>query len=350
MTALLAATGSQATSGYLYELLRALGVSPGAAGHAQDLLLRPLTIVLIVVVAAVVAHFGSSIIRRSLHSLRARAEARSEARAEARAAAATRQPPGSEGTGEPYSPAGREPARLTTVMSRIDMFGRIAANIWRVVVWVIAVLSILGVLGIDLAPFVAGATIIGATIGFGAQTLVKDYLSGFLLLAEDQFRIGDDIETASASGVVDEMTLRVTRLKGDDGTVWYVPNGDIRTLGNTSRASASSYVDVLVPIGVPVERTGRVIAEAAVEAVSSAGLQASCLEAPDLLGVEDMDGTALTFRVALHTVPGDGAPVARAVRAGVVTRLLAEGLLTSQLAAAEEGAADGPAPPATPPA
>jgi len=309
VTPLLAASAPQTATGYLYELLRAFGASPGTARHVQDLLLRPVTVLIIIVVAAVVAHLGSSVIRRSLHSLRTRAEARSDSRREG-------------------TPPGRSDAgRLGTVVGRIDMVGRIAANIWRVVVWVIALLSILGVLGIDLAPFVAGATVIGATIGFGAQTLVKDYLSGFLLLAEDQFRIGDDVSTASATGVVEEMTLRVTRLKGDDGTIWYVPNGDIRTLGNTSRASASSHVDVVVPVGTPIDRAGRLIEEAARRAAAASPLDAFCTEPPSLLGVEDVDAANVTFRVALHTVPGQGAPVARAVRAAVTGELVEAGFL-----------------------
>lgn len=325
MSGLLAAAAARNGSGYLYELLRLLGASPGTAQHVQDLLLRPVTVVVILVVAGVVAHLGSSTIKRSLHSLRARAEARSDARREA--------------AGE----GGGRATRLETVVGRIEMFGRIAANLWRVVVWVIAILSILGVLGIDLAPFVAGATVIGATIGFGAQTLVKDYLSGFLLLAEDQYRVGDSVATASATGVVEEMTLRVTRLKGDDGTVWYVPNGDIRTLGNTSRASASSHVDVLVPIGPSLEQVGRIVEEAARTAVGSPPLERLCTEPPSLLGIEDMDGVTATFRLALHTLPGAAAPVARAVRAAVTGRLVEAGMLGSALSTPE-----GPPAPAAP--
>lgn len=307
LSALLAASTAQNASGYLYELLRALGVSASAAKHVQDLLLRPITIVIIIVAAAIVAHLGSSVIRRSLHSLRARAQAKAEAQAEDAAGAGL-------------------PTRFATVLGRIDMFGRIAANLWRVVVWVVAFLSLLGVLGINLAPFVAGATVIGATIGFGAQTLVKDYLSGFLLLAEDQFRIGDDVVTTSATGVVEEMTLRVTRLRGDDGTMWHVPNGDIRTLGNTSRRSASSYVDILVPLAAPIEETMQLMDEAAAQAVEPAALASNCLAPPSVLGVESVSTDGLTVRIALSTKPGTGAPIARAVRAAVISRLVAHGV------------------------
>ncbi len=295
---LFAAASSTPGSGYLYELLRTLGASTGTARHVQDLALRPITILLLVVAAAVLSHLGSLVIRRFVSGLHRRASRRPDSR------------------------------RLESVSSRLDMVGRAAANLFRVVVWVIALLAVLGVLGIDLAPFVAGATVIGATIGFGAQSLVKDFLSGFLLLAEDQYRIGDAIDTASANGVVEEMTLRVTRLRGDDGTTWYVPNGDIRTLGNTSRRSASSSLDVVVPVGAPLERTCQVIAEAARSAVAAPSVQSFCTRPPEVLGVEAADLASLTIRVALHTRPGRAEPVARAVRGSVMSRLVAEEILT----------------------
>ena len=94
---------------------------------------------------------------------------------------------------------------------------------------------ILGIIGINLTPLLASATIIGATLGFGAQLIVRDYFSGFLLTLEDQYGIGDSITIGAVSGVVEDLTLRVTRLRAIDGTVYFVANGDIRQLANTSR-------------------------------------------------------------------------------------------------------------------
>ena len=91
-------------------------------------------------------------------------------------------------------------------------------------------------LGINLTPLLASATIIGATLGFGAQQIIRDYLSGFLLTVEDQFSVGDSITVDGTGGVVEDVTMRVTRVRGLDGTIYFVPNGDIRLLANTSRA------------------------------------------------------------------------------------------------------------------
>lgn len=105
----------------------------------------------------------------------------------------------------------------------------------RSAILAVAVLMALGQLGLNLAPLIAGAGIVGVAIGFGAQTLVRDFLSGLLILLEDQYGIGDRVDlSAEVAGVVEEVNLRVTRIKGDDGTVWFVPNGEIRRVGNKS--------------------------------------------------------------------------------------------------------------------
>ena len=105
----------------------------------------------------------------------------------------------------------------------------------------------LGTIGLNLTPLLAGATVIGATLGFGAQSMVRDLLAGVLLTVEGQFDIGDTIMVGDTSGTVEDLTLRVTRLRSDDGTVWYVPNGEIRKLANSSRGWAQATVDVPGP-------------------------------------------------------------------------------------------------------
>ena len=139
------------------------------------------------------------------------------------------------------------------------------ANVWRFVVAIFAVAVILGMLGIDLTPLLASATVIGATIGFGAQALVRDYLSGFLLTVEDQFVIGDTISVNGVTGTVEDLSLRVTRVRAVDGSLVYVPNGDIRQLTNTSRGWAKAVVEVDVPItsAADLTRAIEVVTEAA---------------------------------------------------------------------------------------
>jgi len=312
MAPLLAAASSSSPvpgSGYLYEALRAMGVSTGTARHLQDLLLRPVSIVIVVLVAALVSRLGARLITRTVRQLRSRAVSRAEAAA--------------------ISDAGLPDNAAVHVAHarRVETVGRILANCWRVVIWVIAVLTILGIVGINLTPLVAGATVIGATVGFGAQTLVRDFLSGFLLIVEDQYRIGDTLETASATGVVEEMTLRVTRLRGDDGTVWYVPNGDIRTLGNLSRHSAVSFVDTFLPIGVPVGPAAAAIEQEARAVVAEPEIAGFVLDSPVMLGVESVDSTGSVLRLSIRTRAGSADQVARSIRTRVAARLVADGLL-----------------------
>jgi len=286
-----------------------MGVSTGTARHLQDLLLRPVSIVIVVLVAALVSRLGARLITRTVRQLRSRAVSRAEAAA--------------------ISDAGLPDNAAVHVAHarRVETVGRILANCWRVVIWVIAVLTILGIVGINLTPLVAGATVIGATVGFGAQTLVRDFLSGFLLIVEDQYRIGDTLETASATGVVEEMTLRVTRLRGDDGTVWYVPNGDIRTLGNLSRHSAVSFVDTFLPIGVPVGPAAAAIEQEARAVVAEPEIAGFVLDSPVMLGVESVDSTGSVLRLSIRTRAGSADQVARSIRTRVAARLVADGLL-----------------------
>src|SRR4029077_12129827 len=98
--------------------------------------------------------------------------------------------------------------------ARVSTMSALAANVWRFFVFVITVVTILGMLGLNLTPLLASATIIGATIGFGAQQLVRDYLSGFLLTVEDQFSIGDTVSVDNVTGTVEDVTMRVTRVRG----------------------------------------------------------------------------------------------------------------------------------------
>ena len=127
-------------------------------------------------------------------------------------------------------------------------------------------------LGINLTPLLASATVIGATIGFGAQALVRDYLSGFLLTVEDQFVIGDSIAVNGVSGTVEDVSLRVTRVRAVDGSLVYVPNGEIRQLTNASRGWAKAVVEVTVPIAstAALERATRVAMDAATRVAEGA--------------------------------------------------------------------------------
>ena len=123
----------------------------------------------------------------------------------------------------------RQEQRAKTVASLLSSIGGF-------IVWSIAFIMVLSEIGLNLAPLIAGAGIAGAALGFGAQQLVRDILAGMSMLAEDQFGIGDVVDVVDVTGVVDDVGLRTTRIRAEDGTLWFVPNGEIKRLGNKSAA------------------------------------------------------------------------------------------------------------------
>ena len=277
-----------ATEGWLYQLLRWAGVGDPTASHVQQVLVKPVSVVLVVVVAAAVGWLGNRVIRRWIGSAVRHAASRAD------------------------SPRAQRRAVTLTAM---------VANIWRVVVALVAVFVALGTVGVNLTPVLAGATIVGATIGFGAQSMVRDLLAGFLITVEGQFDIGDTVTVADTEGVVEDLTLRVTRLRGPDGTVWYVPNGEIRRLGNTARGWGRATVDVPVPPGVDLDALLAALDEAATAVHGDSRYAGAFLEAPVQWGVIDLGVDHITARVTARTRAEQRDRVERAIRQEVARRL-----------------------------
>jgi small conductance mechanosensitive channel len=276
--------------GWLYHLLVKLGVSPDTASTVTDLIVRPLSILIVVLVAALVARYGAKFIRRLLARVADKAAARS----------------GSTRAG----------ARVATMSS-------LAANVWRLFVFVVAGAIVLGMLGINLTPLLASATIIGATLGFGAQQIVRDYFSGALMTMEDQYNIGDSVTVAGVTGVVEDVTMRVTRFRGVDGTLYVIPNGDIRLVGNLSRGWARAVCDLVVPgeAATDMDRVRSVIAAAAHEVAQRPEYAGHVTEPPQVVGLFAADATTITMRVMLLTVPSQRDPLRRALREAVIEAL-----------------------------
>jgi moderate conductance mechanosensitive channel len=280
--------------GWLYSLLTKLGVSPGTAKSTTDLIVRPVAVLLVVLVAVLVARYGSKVIRRLLTRVADQAAARS-------------------GTS-------RAGARVTTMSGLV-------ANIWRFFVFVVAAAIVLGILGVNLTPLLASATIIGATLGFGAQQLIRDYFSGFLLTVEDQFSVGETVVVNLVEGVVEDVTMRVTRVRGVDGTVYFIPNGDIRLLANTSRGWARAVVDLVLPGAgaADLDRLRSIVAEAARRVAARPEFAQQSTEPPTLVGLVDADASTITVRVTLHTVPSQRSALTRALREEAVVALARAG-------------------------
>jgi small-conductance mechanosensitive channel len=275
--------------GWLYHLLTKLGVSPDTASTVTDLIVRPLSILIVIVIAIIVARMGSRVIRRLLERVANQAATRSGS---ARA------------------------ARVTTMSG-------VVANIWRFFVFVVTGAIVLGMLGINLTPLLASATIIGATLGFGAQQIVRDYFSGILMTVEDQYNVGDSVKVGDMTGVVEEVTMRLTRFRGADGTVFIIPNGDIRLVGNLSRGWARAIVDLTLPGtgAADLDTLREVIGAAAHEVATSPAFAGHCTEPPVLVGLECADATTITMRVTLLTIPSQRDPLTRALREATLQAL-----------------------------
>jgi moderate conductance mechanosensitive channel len=221
-----------------------------------------------------------------------------------------------------YSESPRASARATTLAVT-------AAALWRAVVLIIAILVVLSTVGIDLTPVLAGATVVGAVLAFGAQSVVKDLLSGFFLVIEGQYDIGDGITVGTTSGTVEDLSLRVTRVRSFDGSIVYVPNGEIRVLANTSRGWARAIVDIAVPASTDVDRLLEGVRQASTAVTEDAKVAAWLEGAPSFLGIVSSDAEHLTARVTARTSSARREDVERALREEITRRLQADGVFTS---------------------
>ena len=188
-------------------------------------------------------------------------------------------------------------------LPRITTVGRVFRYSATVVVVLVAGMLILGELGISIAPILATAGVAGVAIGFGAQSLIKDYLSGFFILLEDQIREGDVVEVAGKTGLVEAMTLRYVRLRDGDGFVHFVPNGEIKLVSNRTRSFARAVIDVGVGYGVDIDQALAVMREVGRAMRAHEQWKGRVPEDLEVLGVEKLDNSAVVLRVQLRVVP-----------------------------------------------
>lgn len=185
---------------------------------------------------------------------------------------------------------------------RLETLGRVLRYIAAVVITLVAVMLVLSELGISIAPILASAGIVGLAIGFGAQSLVKDYFTGFFLLLENQVHQGDVVEVAGLGGLVEEVTLRYVRLRDYEGSVHFIPNGSITTVTNRSRGYAYALVDIGVAYRENIEAVFDVIRRVATDIRADATLGPLILDDLDLAGVDAWADSAVTirFRIKVH--------------------------------------------------
>ena len=211
-------------------------------------------------------------------------------------------------------------------VQRARTMGSVLKSISSIVVVTISLLMILPELGLDIAPLLASAGIIGVALGFGAQSLVKDFLSGIFMIFEDQYGVGDVVNLGEASGTVEAVTLRVTRLRDVNGTVWYVRNGEILRVGNMSQNWARAVLDVPVSYREDLARVRRVLKEVAHDLWVDEEFTGQIIEEPEVWGVESLAADLVTVRVTMKTAPLQQWAVARAMRERVKARFDHEGI------------------------
>jgi len=163
-------------------------------------------------------------------------------------------------------------------------------------------------------------------LGFGAQNVVKDCLAGLFMIIEDQFGIGDVVDLGEASGTVERITLRTTVLRGLDGTVWHVPNGEVVRVGNRSQLWSVAVVDVAVAYDADIAEASRILERTAAAQVEQPELAGDVLEAPQLLGVESASGDGVLLRLTVKTAAGAQFRIQRALRLAVKQAFDAAGI------------------------
>jgi small conductance mechanosensitive channel len=197
---------------------------------------------------------------------------------------------------------------------RAETIGAGLSSLAAILLWTIAGVWILAVLGIGIATLLTSAGLIGVALAFGAQNLLRDLISGAFIIIEDQLGVGDVVDVGVASGTVEDVGLRTTQLRDAEGVVWYVPNGEIRRVGNKSQQWARAVVDIPISSSSDVDLAQRVIATTATEFAHDAEFVDRILSAPEVLGVESFTLDTVTIRVTVKTVPKEQWAVGRELR------------------------------------
>lgn len=209
---------------------------------------------------------------------------------------------------------------------RAETLGGVLGSVATVTIATLAVLVLLGELGVSLGPLIAGVGIVGLALGFGAQRLVQDVLGGLFILLEDQFGVGDVVDTGGVVGTVEGVSLRLTRVRDVGGTLWHVPNGEIRQAGNFSHEWARAILDVDIAYDTDIGRATAVVEDAAHGLTRDDAFAHAATGAAEVWGVQDLGADGVRLRVVVPTAPSQQWAVERELRARVKDALDAAGI------------------------
>jgi small conductance mechanosensitive channel len=213
------------------------------------------------------------------------------------------------------------PLAKARVIQRTKTIGSVLSNF---ITWGIALITLtmaLNELGVQVGALIAGAGILGAAIGFGAQSLVRDLISGLFIVFEDQFGVGDVVDLGEIKGVIEAVGLRVTQVRDVEGTLWYVRNGEIARVGNKSQGFSRVIVDLSFEPNVDVEKARATLLSAAAAVSKSKTFGPEMIGAAEVWGVQDLTGDALVIRMVQQVTPKGVDDVTRELRAAIAVEL-----------------------------
>ena len=206
------------------------------------------------------------------------------------------------------------PLARARIVQRARTIGLVLSNLITAGLTISALIAILSELGIAIGALAAGAGILGAALGFGAQSLVKDFLAGLFMVVEDQFGVGDFVDLGTATGVVESIRLRVTQVRDPEGTVWYVRNGEILRVGNTSQGWSRIILDLPLAYEADLEKAKKALESAAAKVAETPGLKTSLIGKAEVWGVQALAGEGIVFRMVQQVRPSKKDAIARALR------------------------------------
>jgi small conductance mechanosensitive channel len=233
---------------------------------------------------------------------------------------------------------------------RAKAVGQLLRNFLALVIWGSATLLVLTELGVNIAPLLASAGVVGVALGFGAQTLVKDYLSGFFMIVEDQYGVGDLVDVGPVTGTVEEVTMRITRLRDLTGVVWYVRNGEILRVANQSQGWTMASALIPISYDADLELVRRIVTEVGTEMSNDPETSTMMLGRPTFAGVDAVSGEAVYVRILAKARASQQVTLTRELRERLKVAFDKHGVVVPMLARPVNYGPDGtPLPPGTPP-
>lgn len=229
--------------------------------------------------------------------------------------------------GQDRGAVGHRPQSTERRSQRARTIGSLLRSMSSFMIYGIAFIMVLAEFGVDVAPILASAGVLGLAIGFGAQNLVRDFLSGIFMMIEDQYGVGDWVDLGEAKGTVEAVGMRVTTLRDTNGTVWHVRNGEVHRVGNASQGHSVAVVDVPIGHDADISAALEVAGRVATELTGPEGaLRAEVQDLPEVLGVESINADCVSLRITVRVRAGRRHVVQRALLAAVLAGFADNGI------------------------